>query len=174
MTGLEILFILFIIAALYEACCMLINYIYDCMVYVFGGATTAELAMEKQRRIELRLADLERQDAEREMRQAQLRLAEEQRPAEEQRRGKPSLTEVVGRAQLALFMSKMNKERETELQGVRALKLVQTHPRVVEQMMTKQTVAKPLVGPFPEQDSGETTLNRLIKAGIAVPAHGRG
>lgn len=151
MTGLEILFVLFIIAALYEACCMLINYIYDCMVYVFGGATTAELAMEKQRRIELRLADLERQDAEREMRQAQLRLAEEQR------RGKPSLTEVVRRAQLARFMSKMNEEKKTELQGVRALKRVQTHPRVVEQMMTKQTVAKPLVGPFPEQDSGETT-----------------
>ena len=146
MTGLEILFVLFIIAALYEACCMLINYIYDCMVYVCGGATTAELAREKQRRIDAMWAE---------------------EHAKEQRRER-----------LALWRLKRGNDILRELQRVRELRCVQNHPHILQQTMAKQTVAKPLVGPVPEQDSGETEkeriLNRLIRAGTAVPAHGRG
>lgn len=136
-------------------CVTLFILVLVCAIGCIGGPIAYEMRMDREERSLMR-----KLDAEHERRLAnKQRLAEDERLAEEQRRkqarlGRPSISEAVRRAQ------QLTEE--------------QTQAKV----LAEEQSAKPLVGPFPEQDSGETEkdriLNRLIKAGIAVPAHGRG
>jgi hypothetical protein len=146
MTGAELLLLFLACLFIEEAYRVISNYIYDCMVYVFGGATREQLAMEMQRRIDAILPEEPIQGAQQEMRQAQLRLAEE---AEEQR--------------LARWRLRKKNDTLRELQDVEGLRCVQNHPLILQQTITTQTVAKPLVGPFLEQDSGETEEEARIR-----------
>jgi hypothetical protein len=82
----------------------------------------------------------------------------QQRLAEEQR--------------LALWRLRNKNDTLRDLQRVRALRCVQNHPHILQQTIAMQTVAKPLRIDPVEHDTPETTLERLIRTGIAVPAHG--